>query len=136
MNEKVEQKMPRKKSTLAVMTKTRELTTYVFDACEKAPRKYRFSLCMKVQNYCLDALENIYLANSEKDLGKRISYQEKAKVNIAMLDYFFNLAYELQCFTFHQYEVVSLKVAETLKLMIAWLNSTKRQEESLLPAKS
>ncbi|MDO5330802.1 MAG: four helix bundle protein [Bacillota bacterium] len=123
--------MARKKSTLAVMTKARELAQYVFDACEKSPRKYRFSLCTKLQNYALNVIEEIYLANSSKDLGIRISHQERARVNLAMTDYFANLANELNCLSIHQYEVISLRDAEAMKLLVAWMNSSKKQLEEV-----
>ena len=43
-----------------------------------------------------------------------------------MTDYFANLACELNCITIHQYEVISLAIAESLKLLVAWMNSTKK----------
>lgn len=37
--------MGKKKSTLAVLIKVRELGKYIFEVCEKSPKKYCFSLC-------------------------------------------------------------------------------------------
>ena len=56
--------MAKKKSTLVVMTKARELAKYIFDSCEKSPKKFRFTLCTKLENYCLNVIEYIYVANS------------------------------------------------------------------------
>ena len=119
--------MKKKKSTLAVMTKVRELTKYVFEATEKSPKKFRFTLCTKLENYCLNTIELIYKANSMKEIDKRIELQEKAKTYLAMIDYFANLSYELTCITFKQYEVISLNVALNMKLLIAWMNQAKKQ---------
>ncbi len=118
--------MGNKKSTLAVMTKVRQLSKYIFDACEKSPKKYRFSLCNRLCNFSLDSIELIYRANCEKDINRRLILQDKAKSSIAMTDYFANLACELNCITIHQYEVISLAIAESLKLLVVWMNSTKK----------
>lgn len=119
--------MAKKKSTLAVMTKARELAKYVFDVTEKSPKKFHFTLCTKLENYSLNTIELIYKANSLKDMSKRVEIQDKAKTYLAMVDYFANLPYELKCITFHQYEVISLHVAATMKLLVAWMNQAKKQ---------
>ena len=92
--------MPKKKSTLVVMTKARELAKYIFEACEKSPKKFRFTLCTKLENYSLNVIECLYIANSLKEKSQRLEYQEKAKKLLAMIDYFANLSYELGCITF------------------------------------
>jgi len=119
--------MAKRKSTLAVMTKTRGLAVYIFDACDKSPKKFRFTLCTKLENYVLCTIELIYRANLEYDLNLRIKYQERALSYLAMIDYFSNLSNELKCITLHQYEVISFNVSECLKLMKAWLNATKKR---------
>ena len=78
--------MAKKKSTLVVMTKARELAKYIFDSCEKSPMKFRFTLCTMLENYCLNVIEYIYVANSIKDSDERIIYQDKAKRLLAMID--------------------------------------------------
>lgn len=93
------------------MTKARELAKYIFDSCEKSPKKFRFTLCTKLENYCLNVIEYIYVADSIKDSDERIIYQDKAKRLLTMIDYFANLSFELGCITFKQYENISLLVA-------------------------
>ena len=51
--------MAKKKLTLVVMTKARELAKYIFDSCEKSPKKFRFTLCTKLENYCLNVIDYI-----------------------------------------------------------------------------
>ena len=55
--------MATKKSDLYVITKVKELTRYVITITEKSPKKFRFTLVARLQNYCLDSLEQIVLAN-------------------------------------------------------------------------
>ena len=51
--------MAKKKSTLVVMTKARELAKYILDSCEKLPKKFRFTLCTKLENYSLNVIDYI-----------------------------------------------------------------------------
>ena len=57
-----------KKSDLYVLTKAKDLSKYIFTITEKSPKKFKFSLVVRLQNLMLDVLEGIYLANSEKDI--------------------------------------------------------------------
>ena len=52
------------KSDLYVITKAKELAKYVVVVTEKSPKKYRFTLVVRLQNYCLDILEHLLLANT------------------------------------------------------------------------
>lgn len=51
-------------SELAVITKTKKLADYVFTVTHKSPKKYRFSIVSRMQNYCLDP-------EGQKDTKKR-----------------------------------------------------------------
>ena len=67
-------KIMQKKSELFVVTKTKELAKYLFTITEKSPKKFRFTLVVRLQNYILDALENIYFANNKKIGVERQAY--------------------------------------------------------------
>lgn len=72
--------MTQRKSDLYVMTKTKDLAKYILTVTEKSPKKFRFTLVVRIQNYILDTIENIYLANTEKNIDIRYQYQQKAKI--------------------------------------------------------
>lgn len=115
-----------KKSELFVITKTKDLAKYIFTITEKSPKKYRFSLVVRLQNYVLDVIENIYTANSSNDVKVRLEFQEKAKTQLSMLDYFTGIAYEVGCILFNQYEQISLQIAESIMYLGKWMASTKK----------
>lgn len=58
-----------KKSDLYVVTKVKELTKCVITVTEKSPKKIRFTLVTRLQNYCLVVWENIVTANMIKTGG-------------------------------------------------------------------
>lgn len=118
-----------KKNDLFVMTKTKDLAKYIITVTEKSPKKFRFTLVVRLQNYILDAIESIYLANSQRDVNKRLEYQEKARTQLNILDYFSDIAYEQGCILANQYEQISKQIAESLLYLGKWFASTQRSAQ-------
>ncbi len=116
-----------KKNDLFVVTKTKDLAKYILTVTEKSPKRFRFTLVVRLQNYILDVLENIYLANSSALGDVRCNYQEKAKTLLNMLDYFAGLASEQDCILFKQYEQISKQLAECLLYLNKWMASDKKR---------
>ncbi len=83
-----------KKSDLFVITKAKDLAKYIITVTEKSPKKYRFTLVVRIQNYVLEGIELLYKANSEPLGEKRKELQDNAKLQFSMLDYFSGIAYE------------------------------------------
>lgn len=50
-------------SELAVITKAKDLCSYVMTVTDKSPKRFRFTLVAKLQNYALNIIENLYRAN-------------------------------------------------------------------------
>lgn len=115
-----------KKNELFVMTKAKDLAKYIFTITEKSPKKFRFTLVARLQNFILDIIQSIHLANSEKDYNKRLILQDKARGDLAMLDYFSGIAFEVECILFKQYEQISKSIAECLLYLKKWVASTKK----------
>lgn len=116
-----------KKHQLYVMTKAKDLAKYIITITEKSPKKYRYTLVARLQNYVLDVLECLHLANSHiKGSTPRINLQEDAKRKLALLDYFAQLAMEQGCILFKQYEQISKLQAEALMYLNKWSASDKR----------
>lgn len=115
-----------KKNDLYVMTVTKDLAKYIITVTEKSPKKFRFTLVVRLQNYILDAIESIYTANCQTDVRVRMEYQEKARLQLSMLDYFAGIAFEQECILAKQYEQISKRVADSLLYLGRWYASTKR----------
>ncbi len=116
-----------KKSDLFVMTKAKDLAKYIITVTEKSPKKFRFTLVVRLQNMILDVLENLYLANTLPLGRERRERQEKAKTLLAMLDYFAGLAYEQECILFKQFEQIGIQQAECVFYLNKWIASDKRR---------
>ena len=108
------------------MTKTKDLAKYIITVTEKSPKKFRFTLVVRLQNYILDVIEKIYLANSLPQGEERLELQKRARTTLSMLDYFAGLAYEQECILPKQYEQISKQVAECLLYLGKWIGSTTR----------
>ena len=70
-------------SDLAVITKAKELCSYVMTITDKSPKKFRFTLVAKLQTYALNVIENLYRANEvfarrgdAEKAAQRLDYQQ------------------------------------------------------------
>ena len=55
--------MPRSQSELQVITRAKNLASYVYKITRKAPKEFRFSLIGRMHNYVLDIVQEMYFAN-------------------------------------------------------------------------
>lgn len=119
-----------RKSDLYVMTKTKDLAKYIITVTEKSPKRFRFTLVVRLQNYILSAIEKIYLANETRIKEQRLALQNEAKTLLSMLDYFAQIAYEQECILFRQYEQIAKQQAECLLYLNRWIASTEKMVSS------
>lgn len=94
---------------------------------ERSPKKFRFTLVNRLQNYALDTIESILKANSLRDVTKRMEEQDKAKELLNMLDSFAEISLQQGCILPKQYEQVSKLVAETLNYLQKWKMATAKK---------
>ncbi len=118
----------RKKGDLFVLTKAKDLAKYIITVTEKSPKKFRFTLVTRLQNYILDVLEHIHLANTA-DVGsdERKAHQKEAERKLQLLDTFSQLASEQECILFKQYEFISKETADCLLYLRKWVTSDKKR---------
>ena len=51
------------KSKLSVITKVKELCSHIMTVTDKSPKRFRFTLVLRLQNYALDIIEDLIMAN-------------------------------------------------------------------------
>ncbi len=115
------------KSDLFVVTRAKDLAKYVITVTEKSPKKFRFTLVVRMQNYALDAIECLYRANALPLGEERRRIQENARLQFSLLDYFAGIAYEQNCILFHQYEQIGKQCAEALLYLGKWMASDAKR---------
>ena len=49
-------------SELTVITQAKALCSYIMTVTDKSPKRFRFTLVAKLQNYALNVIENLYYA--------------------------------------------------------------------------
>jgi hypothetical protein len=104
----------KEKPILRTGKKVKTLASYVFTVTEKSPKKFRFTLVNRLQNYTLDIIECIIKGNASRDVAYRLGEQQKAKALLNLFDAFAEMAMQEGCLLMKQYEVMSKMVAETL----------------------
>lgn len=118
-------------SELTVITRAKELCEYILIVTDKSPKKFRFTLVSRLQNYSLSVIEHLYRANnvfatnSDKPerCEKRLELQHEAMTELRLLAYLSMIARESQCILPRQQSQISSKIIETQKLLYAWIKS-------------
>lgn len=125
---KFQPKLPVKsKSDLFVFTKIKDLAKYILTVTEKSPKKFRYTLVVRLQNYILDVIELVYNANTLPLGAERRTCQEKAKTKLSLLDYYAGICYEVECITMKQYTQISKQMAECLMYLGKWIASDAKR---------
>ncbi len=125
---KVIEKIPSNSNDLVAITVAKKLCAYVIAVTEKSPKKFRGVFVNRMQNYCLDTIEYLLKANfirmdSVTNKAKRENYQKEAIVKLKLLGYIAMVAESSDCILKKQYKQISMQLAETINLIIAWRKS-------------
>lgn len=123
----------RNNSELVVITKAKDLVSYIFTATEKSPKKFRFTLVNRMIDLSLEILENLIFANevmlgeSENNNVLRYKYQKTVIAKLKILDSIALIAREQNCILPKQYEILSRYIGDCINLTGAWINSDKKR---------
>ena len=120
--------IPSNSNDLIVITVVKKLGAYVIAVTEKSPKKFRGVFINRMQNYCLDTLEFLLEANfirmdSQTNKIKREELQKVAMVKLKLLGYVAMVAENSGCILNRQYKQISMQLAKTINLIIAWKKS-------------
>ena len=123
-----------KKSELQVITKAKELCSYIMLITQKSPKHFRYTFVSRLQNLSLSVIENLFRANDVfvkkgdiSELTKRIEFQRRAMTELKILAYFSMLAMEQKCLLPKQYEQIARLAADCQNLLGAWMNSDRKR---------
>jgi hypothetical protein len=121
-------------SELTVITKAKDLCSYVLTVTEKSPKRFRFTLVSRMQNLALDIIEKLYRANdvyatAERAMQteKRLDFQHDALTDAKLLGYMALLAREQGCILPKQYECIATLVSDCQNLTGAWIRSDRNR---------
>ena len=124
----------KKQSELSVITKAKDLCSYVLTVTEKSPKRFRFTLTSKLQSYALNIIENLYRANEvfliKEDrvpYERRRSYQHQAMTECKLLAYMSQLSMEQGAILPKQYEQITRKAYDVQNLLGAWMKSDDKR---------
>lgn len=121
-------KIPSNANDLIAVTVVKKLGAYIIAATEKSPAKYRGVFVNRLQNYCLEVLEELIRANfirmdSHENKVLRENHQLNAIVKLKMLGYIAMVAENAKCILAKQYKQISIQIGESINLIAAWKRS-------------
>ena len=123
-----------KPSELSVIIKAKDLCSYILTVTAKSPKRFRFTLTSRLQNYALNIIENLYRANEVRlvkdrpdTAAKRSEYQRQALTECHLLSYVAQVAMEQEAILKKQYEQITKQLADVQNLLAAWMKSDSRR---------
>ena len=130
--------MAQQKSELTVITKAKDLCNYILTVTDKSPKKFRFTLTSRLQNYSLTIVELLLSANEvrvtdregrriDARLEERRSYQQEAFTSMKMLSFLAQVAMEQKSILPKQYEQITKKLYDCQNLLGAWVKSDHKR---------
>lgn len=124
-------------SELSVITKAKDLCSYIMTITDKSPKRFLFTLVSRLQNYGLDIIEYLIKANEiyvpnvqSQEMADRVNLQRSAMSRLKLLGYISELAMKQQCILPKQYEQITKQVYDVQNLLGAGMNSDKKRYES------
>ena len=120
----------KKRSELTVVTKAKELCSYIMTVTQKSPKQFRFTFVTRLQNLALDVIERIYRANEEHlvtGAQQRRELQRGALTDLRLLAYIAELAMTQGCLLPKQFEETAKLTTDCQHLLGAWMNSDKKR---------
>lgn len=117
---------------LKVIVKTKELVVHTIKLtsnCNKFPKKYRFTLCDRMQNKAMTIYELLLEANRTPLSCKptRLELQTKAIMNCDQLLFYIELCMELNIIASNSAEYWSKLVSDIKYMTIAWRTKDKER---------
>lgn len=104
---------------LYVITCYNRLFEYLLNVLDNAPKKYRYTFVIRIENMLLDVNEELILAN----LAKIDDRQNDAYEKLIVLTNLLRMAMNGRCLSFHQYEISSNYLKETKDYLLRWMKS-------------
>lgn len=111
-----------------------DLSKYIFESFEKSPKKFRFTVVIKVENLALQLMDDVSSANgyslenaNTKGIVRRKELQISALENLKKINNFSEFAWKIKCITYKQYEQISKRSHDCKDKILNWIESDKRR---------
>lgn len=127
--------MAKQDSELSVITRAKDLCSYIMTVTQKSPKQFRYTFVSRLQNLSLSVIENLYRANdiypqNARMASQRLEFQQRALTDIKILAYFSMMAMEQGCILAKQFEQISRLAADCQFMTAAWMSSDQKRFKS------
>lgn len=124
--------MKQESNDLKVIIKSRELSAYtirVTSNCNKFPKKYRFTLCDRMQNKAMNIYELLLEANRThlRNINLRNELQTRAVLNCDELLFYIEMCLQLNIIEPKRAEYWSKLVSDIKFMTIKWRTKNKER---------
>ena len=103
-----------------VITKIRDLMTWLLERIAGFPRTHRTVLGTRIGNLVLDVLEKLLEAAYS---GEKKELLRRANLDFEKLRHLLRSSYELKCLSLRQYEFVAREIDEVGRMVGGWMKN-------------
>jgi len=100
--------------------KTNELYKKIYLLSQKIPKKDRFGIFVKIENYCLETIDLIIYACFEAKNDKH-PYLKKARIKVETLKRLIRISCDLKIIERKSYIILENDLQEISKMLNGWL---------------
>ena len=106
-----------------VVTKARDLMTWLLERISGFPRTHRFVLGERIGNLAVDVLERLLEAAYTRSKDEPL---RRANLDLEKLRHLMRSAYELKCISVGQYEFASKEIDDVGRMLGGWIKQQGR----------
>jgi len=111
---------------LKIFQKVFDFTVWMLNHTNKFPKSHRFSLAIRIENLLLEMLEQIIIANRQRE---KLSFLIKIDEKLSVLRILCRLAYTMKFIAINSYEYACKEIDEIGKMLGAWIKQQKGSKQ-------
>lgn len=115
--------MPIEEQDLPVFIKWTEFVEWLFPHTEKFPRRARFTLALRIENYALDIIEDLVEARYSKE---KIEILKRINLRLEKLRILLRLAHGFRYLSTKSYEFAVKNLNEVGRMIGGWIKSQNK----------
>lgn len=114
--------LPETEEDLTVFVKWTEFIEWLFPHTEKFPKRARFTLALRLENFALDIIEDLIEARYSKD---KKTHLQKANLRLEKMRILLRLSHGFRYLSTQSYEYAVKSLNEVGRMIGGWIKSQK-----------
>lgn len=121
--QKMSKQTPEFEEDLSVFVKWTEFVEWLFPHSEKFPRRARFTIALRLENYALDIIEDLTVARYSKNKSEIL---QRINMNLEKMRIMLRLAHKFRYLSTKSYEFACRSLNEVGSMIGGWIKQQRQ----------